>query len=278
MNIQGLSVYGPVLGFLCSSLSLVLYFSQITTVPFIMYIQTSDASGKVWPGFSVIELLVVVCMIALLIAVLYPALNTARKTSRKALCMAHQRQWGVAVSLYAVNSDGYLPRRGQGVQPVMQIDRPEDWFNALPPMLKMKSFVNLVEAGQPPKAGDHSLWVCPAATNPGHKYFFAYAMNMMLSAWVKEKPDRIDDIGPPETMAFMADGPGTHCSVVPSFKQFSPVPRHKKSVNIVFLDGHVVSYGGEYVGCGVGDPHHNDIRWFVPGTDWPEPGQPPKTP
>jgi len=278
MYVRGLNVYEPVLWFLCTSLFSILYTSQNTVAPFIMHVQTSDPSGKVRPGFSILELLVVVCAIALLIAILYPALSVARKTSGKVLCMTNLRQWGAAVSIYAVDSNGYLPRRGQGVQPVMRIDRPEDWFNALPSILKMKSFVELVEAGRPPKTRDRSLWVCPVAADPGHKYFFPYAMNMMLSTWWKEKPDRIDDVGPPETMAFLTDGSGTHCSALPSFEPFSPVARHKKSVNIVFLDGHVSSHSGKYVGCGVGDPHHSDIRWVVPDTDWPEPGQPSNNP
>jgi len=79
-------------------------------------------------------------------------------------------------------------------------------------------------------------------------------------------------------MVFMADGPGTHCSVVPSYERYSPVPRHQGRVNIVFLDGHVDSHRGEHVGCGVGDPHHNDVRWVVPHTNWPEPGQPENPP
>jgi hypothetical protein len=39
-------------------------------------------------------------------------------------------------------------------------------------------------------------------------------------------------------------------------------------VNVAFLDGHVESLLGSYVGCGVGDPQHPDVRWLVPGSSW----------
>lgn len=34
--------------------------------------------------------------------------------------------------MYAFDNDDYLPRRGQGVQMLLEIDRPAHWFNALP--------------------------------------------------------------------------------------------------------------------------------------------------
>jgi len=225
-------------------------------------------------GFTLLELLVVLSVIALLVAVLLPALRQARQAQHRVCCMTHLHQWATAAIMYALDYDGYLPRRGQGVQPTTIIDRPSDWFNALPPLLGHKRFVDRVEAGQPPRPPERSLWICPVATDPGHTYFFAYAMNMMLSTWWADKPDRIDNVGPVHTMVFMADGPGTHCSTVPARAPYSPVARHLGQVNLAFLDGHVASFSGPYVGCGLGDPHHPHIRWVVPGTGWPEPGQP----
>ncbi len=221
-----------------------------------------------------IELLIVISMSALLIGILIPALSSARGVSRGVKCASNLRQWAIAVRLYADANNGYLPRRGQGVQPTMQIERPEDWFNALPPILTMKTYAQRVEQGRIPEPEEGSLWSCPSARDVDHKYFFAYAMNMMLSTWWAEEPDRIDNVGPSQTMVFMADGPGTHCSTLPSYESFSPVARHQGRVNLVFLDTHTSSYLSERVGCGVGDPHRSDVRWEVPGSKWPEPGQP----
>lgn len=69
----------------------------------------------------------------MLASLLLPALSGAKDKARNAQCANNLRQWGLAYRQYADDNDYYLPRRGQGVQPLVQIDRPEDWFNALPP-------------------------------------------------------------------------------------------------------------------------------------------------
>lgn len=61
-------------------------------------------------GFTLIELLVVIAVIALLIGLLLPALGRARDAARGVACLARQRELGLAVSLYAGDHDGELPR------------------------------------------------------------------------------------------------------------------------------------------------------------------------
>ena len=86
-------------------------------------------------GFTLLELLVVVAVIAVLASLLLPALNRGRGKARAAQCVGNLRQWGLAYRQYADDNKDFLPRRGQGVQPLAQIERPEDWFNALPAYL-----------------------------------------------------------------------------------------------------------------------------------------------
>ncbi len=216
-------------------------------------------------------------MIGLLISIMVPALQQARDAARRVKCQTNLRQWAAAAALYATEYNGYLPRRGQGVRSVRKIDRADDWFNALPPLLNMAPYVKLVEKDKKPRARDRTLWVCPSAVETGHEYFFAYAMNIMLSTWWADKPDRIEYVEDPSVQVFMTDGSGEHCSAVPSYEAYSPLARHRDHVNIAYLDGHAATFRGAYVGCGVGDPHRSEIRWIVPGTPWAEPGQPDPT-
>lgn len=172
---------------------------------------------------------------------------------------------------FATDNECFLPRRGQGVQETTQLTRPEDWFNALPPLMNMETYTQRATQGRPVTAGESSVWACPAATAPASGNFFAYGMNMRLSTYAAALADRIDRVAPMSAQVFMADGPGTHCSILPSNQDYSLVARHDGRTNIVFLDGHAATFAGETVGCGVGDPLRNDVQWIVPGSAWPGP-------
>jgi prepilin-type processing-associated H-X9-DG protein/prepilin-type N-terminal cleavage/methylation domain-containing protein len=221
------------------------------------------------PGFTLAELLVVVGIAGALIALVFPMVSAVRRAARGVACTANLRQWATACTAYAAANDRFLPRRGQGQQPTTVIDRPADWFNALPPLLDVRPYRDLVSAGRPPRPGDGSVWACPEApdvTSGG--YLFTYGMNMRLSTWLTPAPDRIDGVGDLGTMVFMADAPSGYCSVLPSADAFSPVARHAGRVNVAFLDGHVASFTGAEAGGGIGDPLRPDVRWVVPGSPW----------
>ncbi len=212
-------------------------------------------------GFTLIELLVVMGIICVLAALIGTAVQTARARANAAQCVSNLRQWGAALQLYEGDNAGYIPRRGQGVQPVFQINRPDDWFNALPPYLGLPSYQNALAQGLKPHAGDHSVFICPSASDPGGTYFMPYAMNMYLSPWIRPQEHRITQIPNPEQLAFMADAPGQYSSTIPSTLPFSVLARHSGRANVCFVDGHVVSFDGTYMGCGLGEPALPDIRW-----------------
>jgi len=60
-------------------------------------------------GFTLVELLVVISILALLLAILMPALGRAKKQADAVACQANLHQWGLIFSMYAGDHDGLFP-------------------------------------------------------------------------------------------------------------------------------------------------------------------------
>ncbi len=61
-------------------------------------------TGHTRRGFTLVELLVVISIIALLIALLMPALANARRRAKEAMCLANVRQLGQGALMYAIDN------------------------------------------------------------------------------------------------------------------------------------------------------------------------------
>jgi prepilin-type N-terminal cleavage/methylation domain-containing protein/prepilin-type processing-associated H-X9-DG protein len=77
-------------------------------------------------GFTLVELLVVIGIIAVLVSILLPALGTVREQGRATVCMSNLRQIGTAMQGYAMDNDGFFP--GAAVCWPQARIREEDWI------------------------------------------------------------------------------------------------------------------------------------------------------
>ncbi len=129
-------------------------------------------------GFTLVELLVVIGIIAILIAILLPALQSARRQAEAVKCAAALREIGNAVLMYSHDNKGYMiPARAAGYEyelngmiynsttavPGQRTSINAYWFSFLSKYVtKAKISVESVTDQEGADAQKTVLWGCPA--------------------------------------------------------------------------------------------------------------------
>lgn len=186
------------------------------------------------PGFTLLELLVVIAVGALLLALLLPALNRAQAQARRIVCLNHLRQWGLATHLYAAEHDDYLPPEGAP----NGVSTNSGWYVNLPLTLGLKPYGQMPWRTNPAAALEPRLWFCPANTSRsnGHNLFH-YCLNQHVDATGEgDRPIRWSAVRCPAQVPWLFDN-GKRAAVAQQNNVHTNL--HSRGAQFLFLDGHV---------------------------------------
>ncbi|AQQ09064.1 type II secretion system protein G [Sedimentisphaera cyanobacteriorum] len=198
-------------------------------------------------GFSLIELLVVISVIALLLGILLPALNAARKRAKKVVCRSNMRQMGIAVQSYLIDHNNNLPPSS------CHITNPDDYWLKV---LSDYTGEQLLFRCPSDKADNFVDWSLPLEQQKSRRYS-SFAVNALLDPVnYRYKGDSniynsIDSIHKPMHCIWISEAPNTknfHLAdhihpeswegSVEYAKKFIAWDRHIGKSNYLFVDGH----------------------------------------
>lgn len=200
-------------------------------------------------GFTLVELLVVIAVVAILSSVLMPVFSRARAAARSSVCVTNLRQIGQAFAMYTQDWDGLLPS-AMPYAPVAPVGRA--WMTALQPYLS-----------------DAQVYVCPENTLsvPSYAYNTLLGFPRLLGTAYGYSGMAIDAVTVPTNTFLIYDTPNNRADVnnlngatgsymayvIPGqLSERHPEwetayrerlqwqrPRHSDGNNVVFVDGHV---------------------------------------
>lgn len=168
-------------------------------------------------GFTLIEMLVVIAIIALLASLLTPATQRALAKARSVTCMNNLRNLAIAGTLYEADHQGTMPFPG-GLS--------NGWLHVLPPYMNMETPYTLQSEGVSPTP---STLTCPVqfAQLPAH---YTYGMNLRLRKGLGNP----DGLLPTTRSAATRTGRSDNHLMISA----STIP--------YFMDGHIWSHSGRF--------------------------------
>jgi len=195
-------------------------------------------------GFTVIELLVIVIIVAVLVCIVIPAIFAAKQKAQQIICVNNLRQLFLAFEQYTNDNNGLLPRPNNSgtSKDGTKICNAEVWFKAVDNYL---TTLQLPSERDEISQEERLLLIKQDPifkTVPLSKQDTTRTIKMNQNLLPASECQRsIETIGETTRTVLLFDGRINNTSVADNYEGSygSVAQRHSKAANILFIDGHV---------------------------------------
>lgn len=222
--------------------------------------KTRDGRRFDGDGFTLVELLVTIAVIAVLAAMLLPALSRARLAASRARCVSNLHQLGLAGQMYWEDNSGQAFRYGGTLTNSGRLY----WFGWIGAGAEGDRLFKPEEGALHPYLKGRGVELCPSLDRCVSPFkakagspTYSYGYNLYLSAAKADPPVNIGRISKPSERVFLADAAQVNTWQAPA-SQANPMLeewyyvdnstqqpnghfRHRERANAVFMDGHVAA-------------------------------------
>jgi len=240
-----------------------------------MFVRSSINRNHGRNGFTLVELLVVISIIAVLSAILFPVFTQAKQAAKTASCLSNMKQIATGQLMYLTDNDGSFEDLQQGgcVGLMGQIGTPSTWMDDLTPYTSSRSVFLCPSGNASSNSTTLNYLVYPPvypSTNIGMNSYLGLYYNY-FQYFIQDQcegpgtpggggpgdgaatPRYDNNVRYPSATAMFTDGfeePAaygfdTAWWIDPGFGVGSPYgisDRHDQRSNVAFFDGHVKSY------------------------------------
>jgi prepilin-type processing-associated H-X9-DG protein/prepilin-type N-terminal cleavage/methylation domain-containing protein len=232
-------------------------------------------------GFTLVELLVVIGIIALLIGLLLPALTTAREQAKTVKCLSNLHQMIIAVDLYCGNDHGTYPLASYSSY-IAPLSSSIAWDYTV--VTNLTTGTRTVQPGLLWQQAIYNVQSCPSFDGASNTVvavpYTGYDYNASYIGGLPPGPGSTTSVCPPmkmsqvhqsSTCAIFGDGQYYNGAQAYMRSPFSgPVDialgytspsagtqgfRHRGKTNVAFCDGHAESLGTRYTQYNPQDTH-----------------------